>query len=531
MDDEFDDLNQDKTQKKLVNVKQSMAPIQELIYFKKESMWNELDDELEKTKTLDNAYFMDASFLYSLSLLNLWIGNQGAFLMPKREVRHRHYVFSLFWQPSAPNKEKNTYVVPARLNGLLRWYLTRDNFINKEISNRIVELTFFLKETIRNKLIEKGWGVYIMNMTTDESPKIIFRKGNERGYQPYFGSTVKSNLKDSYLPESKEEDIKNITDEVQEELENGTLIDSLIDLTTCGVLYSNDFPGIKDAIDDFKKDKLPGLKKELKNNDFPKYAKKEKPHRKRKSTSDGFGIEKGEAAMKVTKTPKKKAKKENVKKEKVRVEKEKPHHSLLKNFTYNQCMEDFTIANNRLRELEIKMGQVPQFQTQDFHLFLNTIQSKIKAVVQQINDISMDVDRFKFIWNGQPQFMITNEHSIDFEGEYSGSLPTFSIPQNRLLQRMSTSVDVYGGNPLVENDSQHTVRYHQNEYPIASITHHNQISFPPQDLETQNYRIGYPMQNHPNNYYIHQQSIQPNYEHSSNGSMDSDMMETRIPHC
>lgn len=129
MDDEFESVNHNKSYKKLVNVKQSMAPIQELLYFKNEETWCKFEQELEDTKTLDSAYYIDASFLYSLTLLNLWVGNMGAFLMPRRELRHRHYIFSLFWQPSAPNKEKNDYIIPDKLKGLLRWYLTRDNFI------------------------------------------------------------------------------------------------------------------------------------------------------------------------------------------------------------------------------------------------------------------------------------------------------------------------------------------------------------------------------------------------------------------
>lgn len=128
--DDVDNLDgEDRGQKRQVTVKQSMAPIQELVYFKEEHKWETLEKELEETKTLDNAYFLDASFLLSLTLLNLWVGNSGAFFMPRRELRHRHYIFSLFWQPSAPNKEKNNYVIPSKLKGLLRWYLTRDNFI------------------------------------------------------------------------------------------------------------------------------------------------------------------------------------------------------------------------------------------------------------------------------------------------------------------------------------------------------------------------------------------------------------------
>lgn len=130
MDDDLDIVDgEDRSLKRQVTVKQSMAPIQELLYFKDESQWVILERELELTKTLDNAYFLDASFLKALSLLNLWIGNSGAFFMPKRELRHRHYIFSLFWQPSAPNNERNNYVIPSKLKGLLRWYLTRDNFI------------------------------------------------------------------------------------------------------------------------------------------------------------------------------------------------------------------------------------------------------------------------------------------------------------------------------------------------------------------------------------------------------------------
>lgn len=129
MDNEFETLNPNKPNKKSVHVKQSMAPVLELIFFKEEKMWGQFDEELRQAKTLENTYYMDSSFLYSLTELNLWVGEKGAFLMPRRELRHRHFIFSLFWQPSAPKEEKNDYIVPIQLNGLLRWYLTRDNFI------------------------------------------------------------------------------------------------------------------------------------------------------------------------------------------------------------------------------------------------------------------------------------------------------------------------------------------------------------------------------------------------------------------
>lgn len=113
--------------RKVVTVKPSMAPVQEL----RDSYpdWGALERELEEAKTQENAYFLDSSFLRALTLLDLWWGSEGPFFMPRREFRHRHAIFNLYWQPSAPNWEKSNYIVPPKLSGLLRWYLTRDNFI------------------------------------------------------------------------------------------------------------------------------------------------------------------------------------------------------------------------------------------------------------------------------------------------------------------------------------------------------------------------------------------------------------------
>lgn len=114
-------------EKKVVAVKPSMAPVEELGNSYPD--WSVLERELELAKTKENAYFLDASFLRALTLMDLWLGPEGAFFMPRREFRHRHAIFSLFWQPSAPNHERSNYLVPPKLSGLLRWYLTRDNFI------------------------------------------------------------------------------------------------------------------------------------------------------------------------------------------------------------------------------------------------------------------------------------------------------------------------------------------------------------------------------------------------------------------
>lgn len=118
---------EEKDTKKVVAVKPSMAPVQELGNSYPD--WSVLERELEAAKTLENAYFLDSSFLHALTAMDLWLNMEGPFFMPRREFRHRHCIFNLFWQPSAPNWEKSEYVVPPRLNGLLRWYLTRDNFI------------------------------------------------------------------------------------------------------------------------------------------------------------------------------------------------------------------------------------------------------------------------------------------------------------------------------------------------------------------------------------------------------------------
>lgn len=118
---------EEKDTKKVVAVKPSMAPVQELGNSYPD--WSVLERELEAAKTLENAYFLDSSFLYALTAMDLWLSAEGPFFMPRREFRHRHCIFNLFWQPSAPNWEKSEYVIPPRLNGLLRWYLTRDNFI------------------------------------------------------------------------------------------------------------------------------------------------------------------------------------------------------------------------------------------------------------------------------------------------------------------------------------------------------------------------------------------------------------------
>ena len=125
---------EEKDTKKVVAVKPSMAPVQELGNSYPD--WSVLERELEAAKTLENAYFLDSSFLHALTAMDLWLSSEGPFFMPRREFRHRHCIFNLFWQPSAPNWEKSEYVVPPRLTGLLRWYLTRDNFIKYVRENR-----------------------------------------------------------------------------------------------------------------------------------------------------------------------------------------------------------------------------------------------------------------------------------------------------------------------------------------------------------------------------------------------------------
>lgn len=139
---------EEKDTKKVVAVKPSMAPVQELGNSYPD--WSVLERELEAAKTLENAYFLDSSFLHALTAMDLWLSSEGPFFMPRREFRHRHCIFNLFWQPSAPNWEKSEYVVPPRLNGLLRWYLTRDNFI-KYVARKTIWI-WFLPSLLRTHL-------------------------------------------------------------------------------------------------------------------------------------------------------------------------------------------------------------------------------------------------------------------------------------------------------------------------------------------------------------------------------------------
>lgn len=44
-----------------------------------------------------------------------------------------------------------------------------------------------------------------MNMVYISGNQLIFRKDNEKEYQPYFGSTAKSQLRGSLLPELSED--------------------------------------------------------------------------------------------------------------------------------------------------------------------------------------------------------------------------------------------------------------------------------------------------------------------------------------
>ena len=121
------DGKEEKEIKKVVSVKPSMAPVTDIHTSYPD--WSVLERELEAAKTHENAYFLDSSFLRALTVMGYWLSPEGPFFMPRREFRHRHCIFNLFWQPSAPNWEKSEYLVPPRLDGLLRWYLTRDNFI------------------------------------------------------------------------------------------------------------------------------------------------------------------------------------------------------------------------------------------------------------------------------------------------------------------------------------------------------------------------------------------------------------------
>jgi len=190
---------EEKEVKKVVSVKPSMAPVTDINTSYPD--WSVLERELEAAKTHENAYFLDSSFLRAMTVMDYWLGTEGPFFMPRREFRHRHCIFNLFWQPSAPNWEKSEYVVPPRLHGLLRWYLTRDNFINKEAGNRLQDITERLPQDAQVALSQRGWSLYVMNMVYQSGNQLIFRKDNEKEYQPYFGSTAKAQLRGTTLPE------------------------------------------------------------------------------------------------------------------------------------------------------------------------------------------------------------------------------------------------------------------------------------------------------------------------------------------
>lgn len=72
---------------------------------------------------------------------------------------------------------------------------------SKESGNRLQDITDRLPQDEANALSDRGWSLYVMNMVLAPGNQLIFRKNNEREFQPYFGSTVKSQLRSSTLPE------------------------------------------------------------------------------------------------------------------------------------------------------------------------------------------------------------------------------------------------------------------------------------------------------------------------------------------
>lgn len=119
-------------------------------------------------------------------------------------------------------------LLPSALaNLLLREY-------SKEAGNRLLDITDRLPVDAQTALSSRGWSLYIMNMVFSSGNQLIFRKGNEQEYQPYFGSTAKSQLRGSILPELSAESLEGLC----RRLPTPQLmhrISALPDLTVCDI--------------------------------------------------------------------------------------------------------------------------------------------------------------------------------------------------------------------------------------------------------------------------------------------------------
>ena len=72
---------------------------------------------------------------------------------------------------------------------------------SKEAGNRLQDITERLPQDAQVALSQRGWSLYVMNMVYQSGNQLIFRKDNEKEYQPYFGSTAKAQLRGTTLPE------------------------------------------------------------------------------------------------------------------------------------------------------------------------------------------------------------------------------------------------------------------------------------------------------------------------------------------
>ena len=77
--------------------------------------------------------------------------------------------------------------------------------LSKEAGNRLQDITDRLPADAQVALNERGWSLYIMNMVYLSGNQLIFRKDNEKEYQPFFWSTAKSQLRGTILPELSED--------------------------------------------------------------------------------------------------------------------------------------------------------------------------------------------------------------------------------------------------------------------------------------------------------------------------------------
>lgn len=81
---------------------------------------------------------------------------------------------------------------------------------SKEASNRLQDISNRMPLREAKTMMERGWSVYVMNMVRAPGNQFIFRKDNESGYQPFFGSSIKSQLKPSSLPEMQSDSFEQL---------------------------------------------------------------------------------------------------------------------------------------------------------------------------------------------------------------------------------------------------------------------------------------------------------------------------------